>query len=91
MKYKLDNEEQEILNAYENGQLEEVSNMAELLAISKAAAKQTIENFEKINIEIRTNDLYRLQVKSLETGVSYQNIISALIHNYVNNRISVTL
>jgi len=91
MKYKLDEEEQEILDAFLNDKLERAENSEELIKSAKQAAKRTIEKFEKINLEIQSRDLYRLKIKSMETGVSYQNIISALIHNYVDNKIKVTL
>ena len=54
-------------------------------------AMATIEKNKRISILINERDLFELKSKALETGVPYQNLIGALIHHYVTDKISLTL
>ena len=52
------------------------------------------ENFERkkpISLRISERDLKLLKRKSLETGIPYQTIISALIRQYVDGKIKLEL
>lgn len=54
-------------------------------------AKATIENNKRISIRVNERDLFELKAKALENGVPYQNLIGALIHHYVTDKISLTI
>ena len=54
-------------------------------------ARATLEKDKRISIKVNERDLFELKAKAIETGVPYQNLISALIHNYVTDKISLTL
>jgi len=56
--------------------------------------KKGAENFERkklISLRISERDLKLLKRKSLETGIPYQTIISALIRQYVDGKIKLEL
>ena len=43
-----------------------------------------------INIRLPESDIYALKQKSLESGLSYQNIIQSLVHQYIQGRIKAS-
>ncbi len=84
---KLDDEEQEILQAYEAGKLKPVPHMAQEIAKLKAAATATFQKDSRINIRISSRDLRMLQKRALMEGLPYQTLISSLLHKYVEGRL----
>ena len=60
----------------------------------KLMAKQTREyNQEKkqISINLKKKDLDIIKQKADDIGISYQNIIQALVHNYTTNKIVLSI
>lgn len=86
MKNNLDQEEQEILNAFEKGELKPVRNSAALLARLRAAARNTIKKDKRVNIRISTKDLTELQVLAIQDGIPYQTLLSSVLHKYASGR-----
>jgi predicted DNA binding CopG/RHH family protein len=84
---KIDAYEQEILEAYEQGQLESVATKDEL-ARFKAAARATAIKDRRVNIRLSSADLNDIQVKALEEGVPYQTLIASVLHKYVTGRLA---
>ncbi|MEI6755245.1 MAG: hypothetical protein WCK78_19050 [Paludibacter sp.] len=91
MKKYLDEEEAEILQLYRSEKLvvSEGSNL-EIIKATKAA-KNTFKKNTVLNIKLSERDLNNLKLKEMEMGVPYQNIVSALIHKYLENKIKLTL
>ncbi len=81
--YELDNEEQEILDAFEAGEFESVLT-PERQAFLAASAKETIKKDKRINIRISSRDLAALQNRALEEGLPYQTLISSILHKYIS-------
>lgn len=84
---KIDAYEQEVLAAFEKGQLKSVATKAEL-AKFKAAARATGIKDRRVNIRLSSGDLSDLQVKALEEGVPYQTLIASVLHKYVTGRLA---
>ncbi len=82
--YNFDSEELEILNAFNNNKLIRSSTEKEDIENAKQAALNTINKYEEVLIELPVKDLQLLKKKALQTGISYQNLISALIHKYID-------
>ena len=82
---KLDRYEEEILAAYESGQLKPIANKAEL-ARMRAAARATAVKDKRVNIRLSSGDLRDVQAKALEEGMPYQTLIASVLHKYVNGR-----
>lgn len=87
MKSKLDNEEKEILNAYENNEFVEIPDMEEEIRKHVEYAKATFLKNRRINIRISQKDLESIQRKALGEGIPYQTLISSLIHRYINGKL----
>ncbi len=83
---KVDAYEQEILSAFEQGQLKSVATKNELQKL-KAAARATALKDRRVNIRLSSIDLGDIQVKALEEGVPYQTLIASVLHKYVSGRL----
>lgn len=78
--YDLDPEEQELLDAYENGELESVPDLKARKKEVQAVARHTMNKTRNINIRLTERDLYRLKAKALEEGIPYQTLASSILH-----------
>lgn len=77
-KYELDDEELEILEAYEAGKLEGEPVSDNLVR----AAKATLKKNKTITIRIAENDLAAIKLLAAKEGMPYQTLIGSLIHKY---------
>lgn len=84
---KIDAYENEVLTAFDAGQLKSVATKAEL-AKFKAAARATAIKDRRVNIRLSSGDLSDIQVKALEEGVPYQTLIASVLHKYVTGRLA---
>ena len=81
-KKKLDREERELLESYENDEWESVFDEAKESKY-KAAAKSTFAKDKRVNIRISSKDLELLQERALIEGIPYQTLMSSILHKYV--------
>jgi predicted DNA binding CopG/RHH family protein len=84
---KYDDEELEILQAWEAGTLKPVSDMAEQAKVHRAAADATFKKDQRLNIRISSRDLKSLQARALEEGVPYQTFAASLLHKFVSGHL----
>ena len=91
MKQQFDSEELRILDNYNYKKLKVSKNIESDIITAKQVAENTIENKLELKIKISANDYKNLKLKELEVGVSSENIISALIHKYLQNRIKISI
>ena len=83
---KIDDYEQDILGAYEDGKIKSVATKADL-AKFRLAARATAIKDRRVNIRLSSGDLNDIQVKALEEGVPYQTLIASVLHKYVTGRL----
>ena len=83
----IDINEEEILTAFDKGQLKSVATKSEL-AKFKAAARATAIKDRRVNIRLSSADLNDIQVKALEEGIPYQTLIASVLHKYVTGRLT---
>ena len=81
--FELDQEEKEILEAFEAGEFE--SNMTPerrtyLAQLAEASSKKD----RRINIRISSRDLSAIQRRALEEGTPYQTLVASILHKYVS-------
>lgn len=84
---KIDDDDLEVLNAFEAGELKSVASKAELARL-KAAARATAIKDRRVNIRLSSSDLSDIQAKALEEGIPYQTLIASVLHKYVTGRLS---
>jgi predicted DNA binding CopG/RHH family protein len=92
-KYKLDKEEQEILDAVENDEFVSILTPAREKELQEAA-KETLKRIQKdknINIRLSMEDLTKLKEKAYQNGLPYQTIVSTLIHQYNKGKVTIEL
>jgi predicted DNA binding CopG/RHH family protein len=84
---KLDQEEKEILEAYESGKLKLSKPSKKEIAAIKAAASSTFKKDKRITIRLYDHDFKGIQKKALQMGIPYQTLISGVIHRYVEGEL----
>ena len=82
-----DDEELEIVQAWEAGLLKPVDDMAEQIKRHRAAALATFKKDQRLNIRISSRDLKSLQARALEEGIPYQTFAASLLHKFVNGHL----
>jgi predicted DNA binding CopG/RHH family protein len=82
-----DDEELEILKAWEAGTLKPVNDAAEHIKRHQTAAAATFKKDQRLNIRITSRDLKHLQARALEEGVPYQTFAASLLHKFVSGRL----
>ena len=85
-KYKLDKEEQEILAAFESGDINPISNVEKEMEKHKAYASNTFKKDKRINIRLTSRDLSSIQKLALREGIPYQTFIASILHKYADGR-----
>ncbi len=91
MNNKLDKEEFDILDRYEKGLLIQSKSLKEDIKEAKEIAKHTISKSKHISIRLSEKDITKLKIKAIETGISYQTLIGALIHQYTEDKIKLRI
>lgn len=80
---KLNQEERELLEAYESDEF--VSDLThERKEQLSAAAQESFKKDKRMNIRISSRDLDALQRRALEEGLPYQALVSSVLHKYVS-------
>ena len=82
--YKLDQEEQEILDTFNRG---EWVSKNENLDKYKDAAKQTFAKSHRINFRVSEKDFRGIQVKARQEGMPYQTLVSSVLHKYLSGQL----
>ena len=84
---KLDQEETEILKAFESGKLSRAKEAGETRKRHQTYAEAMFRKDARINIRLSSRDLQRLQKKALAEGIPYQTLIASVLHKYVEGRL----
>lgn len=74
----LDEEEQDVLSAFEAGQFTPLASGTDY----RMMARNTLRKNRKINIRIAENDLDALQRRAAREGIPYQTLIGSVLHKY---------
>ncbi len=84
---KYDEEEKNIIDAYESGKMKLSTPLKKELENIKAIAKNTFKKDKRITIRLYDHDYKGIQKKALEMGIPYQTLISGLIHRYIEGEL----
>ncbi len=84
---KLDQEEQEILQAFEAGEYQRSKNQSEIKLRHQEYAKAMFKKDARINIRLPSKDLRGLQKRALSEGIPYQTLVASVLHKYVEGRL----
>lgn len=87
-KYKLDSEEQEILDAFESGEMQPIADAEEEIKRHREYAAATFKKDKRINIRLASRDLSAIQKLALSEGIPYQTFIASILHKFADGRYS---
>ncbi|MCK5718399.1 MAG: antitoxin [Thiomargarita sp.] len=82
--YNLDTEEQEIIDSFNRG---EWISKGENLDKYKETAKQTFKTTQDVNFRLSEKDFRSIQMKAIEEGISYQTLLSNVVHKYLTGQL----
>ena len=85
---RLDEEEQEILTAFDAGKTTRVTDTVALLARHREYAEATFRKEARLNIRISSKDQRGLQKRALVDGIPYQTLVASVLHKFVEGRLS---
>lgn len=84
---KLDQEEREIVEAFESGNLKRSKNAANTQKRHQEYAEAMFRKDARINIQLTSKGLRGLQKKALAEGIPYQTLIASVLHKYVEGHL----
>ena len=87
MNYELDSEEQEILNAFEKGNLKSVPDAEQKLREAREAARNTLDKKRQIRLSLTERDFHIVYAKAVEQGLSYPVLLSNIVHKYLTGQL----
>jgi len=82
-----DEEELQILQDFERGELESIRDFREEKQRLESAAGNTLRKDKRINIRLSSQDLQKLQKRAIKEGIPYQTLISSTLHKFVTGRL----
>jgi predicted DNA binding CopG/RHH family protein len=82
-----DDEEKEILAAFEKGELKSIHPSREELARHQGYASRTISKNKRVNIRLSEKDLEDIKVRAIEEGIPYQTLMGSILHKYVAGKL----
>jgi predicted DNA binding CopG/RHH family protein len=88
---KYDADEKELLNAIENGNVEKVPFDNEHIKKMASDSFDYLNQKKQITINMKQSDLDFVKQRAKDIGISYQNIIQALIHNYAHGKVELKI
>ncbi|MCH7939552.1 MAG: antitoxin [Candidatus Marinimicrobia bacterium] len=89
-KIKLDPEEQQLLDSYEDEEWVPIRDQGGVRARFAAVAAASHRKDQRINIRLTARDLDQIRVRALEEGIPYQTLIGSILHKYVTGRLVET-
>ncbi|MGB7451599.1 MAG: hypothetical protein WBM36_05690 [Lysobacterales bacterium] len=84
---KLNQEESEVLKAFEAGELKSVKDAPDIRKRHQQYAEAMFKKDARINIRLPSKDLRGLQKKALAEGIPYQTLVASILHKYVEGRL----
>jgi predicted DNA binding CopG/RHH family protein len=84
-----DDFEKEIIDDFEKDKYESVENLPREKTKFKRLASEFIQKKANISIRISRQDILKIKRKSLETGIPYQTLISSVLHQFAQNKITI--
>lgn len=88
MNYELDEEEQEILEAFRRGELKRMPNADEEIALAKLTARNTLKKSRRVTLRVTEHDFDMAHTRAMEEGIPYQTLLSSIIHKYLSGRLT---
>jgi predicted DNA binding CopG/RHH family protein len=82
-----DEEEQEIIVAFEAGKLKSQKPSPETLERHRSYARSTLSKDQRVNIRLSAKDLEDIKIRAMEEGIPYQTLMGSILHKYVSGKL----
>ncbi|MGY6529583.1 MAG: antitoxin [Cyanobacterium sp.] len=82
---RFDEEEKDLLESFEKGEWQSV-NDEERVKTLQGYARATMGENQQVTLNLSSVDLGAIRAIALKEGISYQSLISNILHNYVNGQ-----
>jgi len=83
---RFDEEEKDLLESFEKGEWQSVNDEERVKTLQGYARATTGENHQ-VTLNLSSVDLGAIRAIALKEGISYQNLISNILHDYINDRL----
>ncbi|MBS0655604.1 MAG: hypothetical protein JSR46_07500 [Verrucomicrobia bacterium] len=81
-KYELEPGEEEILEAYEKGELVSMPDVKQKKKLAREVAANTLRKDVRINIRLSSLDVAQIKERAAYEGLPYQTLISSVLHKF---------
>ncbi len=85
--YDLDEEERQLLEAYDKGEFKRVKNFAAEKRRLQKIAKYTLAKTKNVNLRVSQRTLIKLKAKAAEQGLPYQTLAASILHRYATGNL----
>ncbi len=85
--FKLNEEENELLDSLEAGEWDSVGNLEEEIASHQSIAKNTLKKDKRVNLRMSSKDLEAIKTFAVEEGLPYQTLMSSVLHKFITGRL----
>jgi DNA phosphorothioation-dependent restriction protein DptG len=85
---KLNQEEREILDAFEAGTLKKSKSAEKIQKQHQEYAEAMFKKDARINIRLPSKDLRMLQKRAFAEGIPYQTLVASILHKYAEGRLN---
>lgn len=85
--YKLDADEQELLDSVNRGEWKTVPNFKEEKKRLETIAKNTTLKSKNINLRLQPATIVQLKSKAEKLGMPYQTLAASILHRYATGQI----
>jgi predicted DNA binding CopG/RHH family protein len=86
-KYKLDEDEQEILDALQKGELSPLKDSEKEIQKLETSAKAYGNKVHRVNIRLTDWDFEKTQEIALQEGIPPTTLISSIVHKFLSGRL----
>lgn len=91
MATKLSLEEKAIIDYVESGTAASIDQLESEKQRYRQIARDQITKTQTVNIQLLESDLESLKAQSISKGLSYQALISSLVHQYASGKIKLDI
>ena len=88
MNVELNEEERDILDRFERGELPSAPEADREAGVARQAARNTFNKTRRVNLRVTERDYMLVHARAREEGIPYQTLLSSVIHKYLSGRLT---
>ncbi len=84
----MNEEERDILDRFERGELRSAPGAEQEIEEARQAARNTFNKTKRVNLRVTERDFNLAHSRAREEGIPYQTLLSSVIHKYLSGRLT---